>query len=144
MQLKVEFAFGEKSEEEYSNEEEFIFFEEESVNFIEVPKFDSDEYKFVEDKIAFGDDSFVIEVVLLFEVPQVFEEVVDDTGINKSSLKDFSNYRIFVVHFSDDEESANFDGSAKVDSDGYDFVEDKIIIGDEGFVIEVVLLFEVP
>ncbi|KAK9126278.1 hypothetical protein Scep_015124 [Stephania cephalantha] len=56
----------------------------------------------MEDKIVFGDDGFVIEVVS-FKNPQVLEVVVGDTIVNKSSVKDFSNYQNFVVNFSDDE-----------------------------------------
>ncbi|KAK9116737.1 hypothetical protein Sjap_015684 [Stephania japonica] len=77
-----------------------IFFEEESKNFDEAPKFDSDGYNFVEDKIVFGEDDFVIEVVSLFKVPQVFEEVVGDTSVNKSFVNDFSNYQNYVVSLS--------------------------------------------
>ncbi|KAK9115970.1 hypothetical protein Sjap_014917 [Stephania japonica] len=74
MQLRVEFAFGEKLEEKYFDEEELvseeeivgvlflfgdirqidlIFFDEESKIFDNAPKFDSDGYDFVEDKIVF-------------------------------------------------------------------------------------------
>ncbi|KAK9122956.1 hypothetical protein Sjap_012558 [Stephania japonica] len=122
MQLRMEFAFGEKLKEEYSNEKEFaseeeidgdiflygyawridpIFFVEESKNFDEEPKFVSDGYDFVENKIVFGEDGFVIEVVSKFKVPQVLEGVVGDTHVNKSFVKDFSNYHNFVVSFSD-------------------------------------------
>ncbi|KAK9156187.1 hypothetical protein Sjap_003667 [Stephania japonica] len=89
---EVEFGFGEERELEYSysDEEEFvseeeidgvlflygdarridpIFFEEDFENFDEEPKFDSDGYDFVEDKLIFGEDGLVIEVVSLFEVP---------------------------------------------------------------------------
>ncbi|KAK9155129.1 hypothetical protein Sjap_002609 [Stephania japonica] len=109
MQLRVEFGFGEERELEYSysNEEEFvseeeidgvlflygdarridpIFFEEDFENFDEEPKFDSDGYDFVEDKLIFGEDSLVIEVVSLFEVPQELEEVVRDVDVNNDSL----------------------------------------------------------
>ncbi|KAK9155400.1 hypothetical protein Sjap_002880 [Stephania japonica] len=74
MQLRVEFGFDP------------IFFEEDFENFDEEPKFDSDGYDFVEDKLVFGDDSLVIEVVLLFEVPQELEEVVCDVDVNNDSL----------------------------------------------------------
>ncbi|KAK9115969.1 hypothetical protein Sjap_014916 [Stephania japonica] len=110
IQLKVEFVFDEKPEEEYSDEEEFvskvlflygdvrridpIFFEEESKNFNEAPKFDSDGYNFVEDKIVFGEVDFVIEVVSLFKVPQVLEEVVGDTGVsNEDNLSQITSRR---------------------------------------------------
>ncbi|KAK9109320.1 hypothetical protein Sjap_017380 [Stephania japonica] len=109
MQLRVEFGFGEERELEYSysDEEEFvseeeidgilflygdarridqIFFEEDFENFDEEPKFDSDGYDFVEDKLIFGDDDLVIEVVSLFEVPQELEEVVRDVDVNNDSL----------------------------------------------------------
>ncbi|KAK9137698.1 hypothetical protein Sjap_008292 [Stephania japonica] len=109
MQLRVEFGFGEERELEYSysDEEEFvfeeeidvvlflygdvrridpIFFEEDFENFDEEPKFDSDGYDFVEDKLVFGEDGFVIEVVSLFEVSQVLEEVVRDVEVNNDSL----------------------------------------------------------
>ncbi|KAK9091398.1 hypothetical protein Sjap_024575 [Stephania japonica] len=85
-----------------------IFFEEDFDNFDEEPKFDNDGYDFVGDKIAFGEDglkflkiAFVIEVVSLVKIPQVLEEVVGDTGVNKSFVRDFSNYHNFVVIFSD-------------------------------------------
>ncbi|KAK9085349.1 hypothetical protein Sjap_025760 [Stephania japonica] len=91
MQLRVEFGFGEERELEYSysDEEEFvseeeidgvlflygdtqridpIFFEEDFKNFDEEPKVDSDRYDFVEDKLVFGEEGLVIEVVSLFEV----------------------------------------------------------------------------
>ncbi|KAK9117735.1 hypothetical protein Sjap_016682 [Stephania japonica] len=87
MQLRVEFAFSEKPEKE-------------SKNFDELLKSDSDGYDFVEDKIVFREDDFVIEVVSLFKVPQVFE-VVGDTGANKSFVKDFFNYHNLIVSLSD-------------------------------------------
>ena len=40
----------------------------------------------MEDKIVFGNDGLVIEVVSLFEVPHIPEEVVGDTGANNYSL----------------------------------------------------------
>ncbi|KAK9137772.1 hypothetical protein Sjap_008366 [Stephania japonica] len=109
MQLRVEFGFGEERELEYSysDKEEFvseeeidgvlflygdprridpIFFKEESDNFDKVPKFDSDRHNFVEDKLVFGEDGLVIQVVSLFEVPQVLEEVVRDVSVNNDSL----------------------------------------------------------
>ncbi|KAK9137804.1 hypothetical protein Sjap_008398 [Stephania japonica] len=109
MQLRVEFGFGEERELEYSysDEEEFvseeeidgvlflygdarridpIFFEEDFENFDEEPKFDSDGYEFVEDKLIFGEDGLVVEVVSLFEVPQELEEVVRDVDVNNDSL----------------------------------------------------------
>ncbi|KAK9145026.1 hypothetical protein Sjap_004929 [Stephania japonica] len=109
MQLRVEFGFSEERELEYSysDEEEFvseeeidgvlflygdarridpIFFEEDFENFDEEPKFDSDGYGFVEDKLVFGEDGLVIEVVSLFEVPQELEEVVRDVDVNNDSL----------------------------------------------------------
>ncbi|KAK9100180.1 hypothetical protein Scep_023610 [Stephania cephalantha] len=82
MQLMAEFSFGENPEEEYSNEDEFvyeeeidslflygdskvdpIFFDEDFDNLDKGPKFDDDGPDFVEDKVVFGDDDFVIEVV---------------------------------------------------------------------------------
>ncbi|KAK9091604.1 hypothetical protein Sjap_024781 [Stephania japonica] len=109
MQLRVVFGFGEERELEYSysDEEEFvseeeideilfpygdtrridpIFFEEDFENFDEEPKFDSDGYDFVEDKLIFGEDGLIIEVVSLFEVPQELEEVVRDVDVNNDSL----------------------------------------------------------
>ncbi|KAK9146412.1 hypothetical protein Sjap_006315 [Stephania japonica] len=82
MQLKMEFGFGEERELEYSysDEEEFVSEEE-----IDEPKFDSDGYDFVEDKLVFGEDGLVIEVVSLFEVPQELEEAVRDVDINNDS-----------------------------------------------------------
>ncbi|KAK9137703.1 hypothetical protein Sjap_008297 [Stephania japonica] len=109
MQLRVEFGFGEERELEYSysDEEEFvfeeeidmvlflygdarridpIFFEEDFKNFDEEPKFDSDGYDFVEDKLVFGEDGLVIEVISLFEVSPELEEVVRDVDVNNDSL----------------------------------------------------------
>ncbi|KAK9090844.1 hypothetical protein Sjap_024021 [Stephania japonica] len=109
MQLRVEFGFSEERELEYSysDEEEFvseeeidgvlflygdarridpIFFEEDFENFDEEPKFDSDGYDFMEEKLVFGEDGLVIEVVSLFEVPQELEEVVRDVNVNNDSL----------------------------------------------------------
>ncbi|KAK9137705.1 hypothetical protein Sjap_008299 [Stephania japonica] len=109
LMTQVEFGFGEERELEYSysDEEEFvseeeidvvlflygdarridpIFFEEDFENFDEEPKFDTDGYDFVEDKLVFGEDSLVIEVVSLFEVSQELEEVVRNVDVNNDSL----------------------------------------------------------
>ncbi|KAK9122920.1 hypothetical protein Sjap_012522 [Stephania japonica] len=63
-----------------------FFFEEDFENFDEEPKFDNDVYDFMEDKLVFGDDGLIIEVISLFGVPQVLEEVVRDVGVNNDSL----------------------------------------------------------
>ncbi|KAK9122697.1 hypothetical protein Sjap_012299 [Stephania japonica] len=117
MQLRVEFGFGEERELEYSysDEEEFvsekeidgilflygdarridpIFFEEDFENFDEEPKFDSDGYDFVEDKLIFGEDGLAIEVVSLFEVHQELEEVVRDVDVNNDSLGLFAKAKV--------------------------------------------------
>ncbi|KAK9107631.1 hypothetical protein Syun_023642 [Stephania yunnanensis] len=110
MQLRVEFALDENPEEEYSDEEKFvyeeeidgvlflygdakvdpIFFEDDSDNLNERPKFDDDGRDFVEDKVVFGKDDFVIEVVSQ-KNSQVLEVVVGDMIVNKSYVKDFSD-----------------------------------------------------
>ncbi|KAK9154359.1 hypothetical protein Sjap_001839 [Stephania japonica] len=46
----------------------------------------TDHDDFVEDKLVFGEDGLVIEVVSLFEVPQELEEVVRDVDVNNDSL----------------------------------------------------------
>ncbi|KAK9119278.1 hypothetical protein Scep_017371 [Stephania cephalantha] len=95
MQLRVKFAFDENPEEEYSDEEEFV--SEEEIN-----EFDDDGRDFVGDKVVFGEDDFVIEVVS-HKNPQVLEVVVGDMIVNKSSVKNFSDYqKLFVVSFLDD------------------------------------------
>ncbi|KAK9146566.1 hypothetical protein Sjap_006469 [Stephania japonica] len=126
MQLRVEFGFSEerKVEYSYSYEEEFvfeeeidgvlflygdarrinpIFFEEDSDNFDEEPKFDSDGYDFVEDKLVFGEDGLVIEVVSsLVEVPQVLEKEVHDLIINNDSLSLIAKAKVLKFATNDD------------------------------------------
>ncbi|KAK9157809.1 hypothetical protein Scep_004383 [Stephania cephalantha] len=179
MQLRVEFAFGEQSKEEYSENEEFvfekeeegvlflygdgeidqIFFTENSNNLDEGPKFDDDMHNFIEDKVVFGDDGFVIKVVS-HKNPQVLEVVVGNTIVNKSYVKDITNYHNFVVNFSKDKvkpsfkdkvllnqkshedqivftkNSNNLDERPKFDDDKHNFIEDKVVFGDDSFVIK--------
>ncbi|KAK9085390.1 hypothetical protein Sjap_025801 [Stephania japonica] len=122
---RVEFGFGEERELEYSysDEEEFvseeeidgilflygdarridpIFFEEDFENFDEEPKFESDGYDFVEDKLIFGEDGLVIEVVSLFEVPQELEEVVRDVDVNNDSLGLIAKAKVLKFATNDD------------------------------------------
>ncbi|KAK9145803.1 hypothetical protein Sjap_005706 [Stephania japonica] len=121
----VEFGFGEEREVEYSysDDEEFIseeeidgvifvysdaqridpiFFEEDFDNFNEEPKFGSDGYDFVEKNLVFGDAGLVIEVVSLFEVPQVLEEVVRDVGVNNDSLDLIAKAKVLKFATNDD------------------------------------------
>ncbi|KAK9163335.1 hypothetical protein Syun_004237 [Stephania yunnanensis] len=111
MQLRMEFAFGEKLKEEYSDEEEFvsdeeidgflflysndkvhlIFFEEDFDNLDEGPKFDNDGCYFMEDKVVFVDGDSVIEVVSHKNL-QVLEVVVDDEVKFEEELSMFENF----------------------------------------------------
>ncbi|KAK9157409.1 hypothetical protein Scep_003983 [Stephania cephalantha] len=77
-------------------------------------KFDDDGCDFVEDKVVFGDDGFVIEVVSR-KYPQELEVAVGDTVVNKSFVKDFSNYQNFIVSFSDDKVKLIFEDKAILD-----------------------------
>ncbi|KAK9146524.1 hypothetical protein Sjap_006427 [Stephania japonica] len=115
---------------------DLIFFEEDSENLDEGPKFDNDGHDFVENKVVFGDDNFFVEVVYRKNT-QVLEMVIGDTVVNKSSLKNFSNYdKVDAIFFEDD--SDNLDEGPKFNNDGHNLVEDKVVFGDDGFVVEVV------
>ncbi|KAK9160504.1 hypothetical protein Syun_006845 [Stephania yunnanensis] len=91
-----------ESGEEYSNKEGFvfmkedeflflygddevdsIFLDEDSNNIDEVAKFDSDGHDFLEDKLVFGDNGFVIEMISHFKSPRMLKEVVDDVIVKK-------------------------------------------------------------
>ncbi|KAK9090959.1 hypothetical protein Sjap_024136 [Stephania japonica] len=50
----------------------------EQVNFDEVPKFDVGDGDFIEDRVVFGDDGHVIEVISQFASFRVLETVIDD------------------------------------------------------------------
>ncbi|KAK9158931.1 hypothetical protein Scep_005505 [Stephania cephalantha] len=117
IEIKCQFAFGKKLEEKYFDEEFVseeeingvlflygdgkvnpIFFEEDSDNLDEGPKFDDDGCDFVEDKVVSGDDGFIIEVVS-YKDPQVLKVVVGGTIVNKSSVKDFSTINSLLLAF---------------------------------------------
>ncbi|KAK9089027.1 hypothetical protein Scep_028109 [Stephania cephalantha] len=96
-------CFGDEPEEEYSDEEkliyekeedevlflygdgevDLIFFEEDSDNFDEEPKFNGVGCEFVEDKLVFGDDNIVIEVISHSKSPGILEKVVGDAIVEK-------------------------------------------------------------
>ncbi|KAK9096253.1 hypothetical protein Sjap_021750 [Stephania japonica] len=82
----VKISYEDKFAQNYKSREDPIFFEEDFDNFGEEPKFDIDGYDFIEDKLVFGKDGLVIEVVSLLEVPQVREEVVHNVSIHNDSL----------------------------------------------------------
>ncbi|KAK9109086.1 hypothetical protein Sjap_017146 [Stephania japonica] len=110
-----------------------IFFKEDFDNLDKGPKLNEDVYDFVEDKIVFGDDSFIMEVVS-HKNPQVFEMVIDDTVVNKHSfMKDFSNYQNFVVSFSNNEVKPRFEDQVVKDKkplDGTRILEDEFFQTD--------------
>ncbi|KAK9157575.1 hypothetical protein Scep_004149 [Stephania cephalantha] len=64
----------------YGDDEVYpIFFEEDSDNFGETPKFDGDGCEFIEDKLVFEDD----EVIFHSESPRMLEEVLGNAVVEK-------------------------------------------------------------
>ncbi|KAK9125033.1 hypothetical protein Scep_013879 [Stephania cephalantha] len=63
---------------------DMIFFEDDSDNLNETPKFDGNGHDFVEEKLFFGRNDFVIEVISHSKSPRMYEEVVGDVVVKKN------------------------------------------------------------
>ncbi|KAK9123629.1 hypothetical protein Sjap_013231 [Stephania japonica] len=68
-ETNIDFSFDGKSE--FEDEEIYV-------NFDEPPKFDAGDEDFIEDRVVFGDNGHVIEVISQSTSPQVLETVVDN------------------------------------------------------------------
>ncbi|KAK9091223.1 hypothetical protein Sjap_024400 [Stephania japonica] len=111
--------------------------EEEHVNFDNVPKFDISDEDFIEDIVVFGDDGFVIKIILQSTSPRVIETMVNDVVVENYNLEKLQRQK--EGEFEDEEEQVNFDEAPKFDVSNEDFIEDTVVLRDDDFVIKVTL-----